>query len=266
MPRVTPVAAANAVAAGIVLAFVGWVCSMPGPGAAAEAVPAGYLAVAPAPDGASAPAAGMREGAAAEAAPTASHGRTATLLDPGWVESTAGLTGIPSRALQAYAAAGVVVQRERPDCHLGWNTLAAIGFVESAHATHGNGELAADGYSTAPIIGPALNGDGYAAIRDSDAGEFDGDRQWDRAVGPLQFIPETWRQFGRDGDGNGVADPQQIDDAALAAAGYLCEAGGNLGEGPGWTRAVYAYNNSRSYAEDVRAKAIEYAARAAAAG
>ncbi len=46
---------------------------------------------------------------------------------------------------------------------------------------------------------------------------------YDRAVGPMQFLPGTWGRWGSDGDRDGVSDPQDVDDAALAAARYLCE-------------------------------------------
>ena len=71
-----------------------------------------------------------------------------------------------------------------------------------------------------------------------------GDPEWDHAVGPLQFLPSTWETWGRDGDGDGTADPQDLDDAAAAAAAYLCGAGQDLTTGPGWSAAVYAYNHS----------------------
>ena len=44
----------------------------------------------------------------------------------------------------------------------------------------------------------------------------------------MQFIPSTWALYGADGNGDGVADPFNIFDAAAAAAHYLCRAGGNL--------------------------------------
>jgi membrane-bound lytic murein transglycosylase B len=38
-----------------------------------------------------------------------------------------------------------------------------------------------------------------------------------------QFVPATWRQLGRDGNGDGIKDPNNMWDATLAAGGYLCE-------------------------------------------
>ena len=44
----------------------------------------------------------------------------------------------------------------------------------------------------------------------------------------MQFIPSTWMIYGADGNGDGIKDPFNIFDAALAAANYLCDAGGDL--------------------------------------
>ena len=126
--------------------------------------------------------------------------------------------------------------------------------------------LTADGQASGPIIGPSLNGDGFAAIADTDGGALDGDSRWDRAVGPMQFIPSTWRYAGRDGNGDGKRDPSSIDDAALGAAAYLCAHGRDLTSARGWTDAIYSYNQSDSYINEVRDHARTYAAQAGAAG
>ena len=186
--------------------------------------------------------------------------------DAQWLNLAAAQTGIPARALEAYVAAAGAANRSAPGCGIGWNTVAAIGFVESAHGTYGGGHLAASGQASGPIIGPSLNGDGFAAIADTDAGALDGDARWDRAVGPMQFIPSTWQYAGRDGNSDGKADPSNIDDAALSAASYLCAHGRNLTTGRGWADAVYSYNQSDAYINQVRDQAKVYAARAGAAG
>ncbi len=73
------------------------------------------------------------------------------------------------------------------------------------------------------ILGPVLDGDnGTALLLDTDGGAYDQDRRYDRAVGPMQFVPATWAELGRDGNGDGIKDPNNIWDATLAAAGYLC--------------------------------------------
>jgi membrane-bound lytic murein transglycosylase B len=175
-------------------------------------------------------------------------------VSPAWVSRTAVRAGIPEPAVRAYGAATLQEGRDAPACHLGWTTLAAIGWVESQHGTIDGRTLEADGRSDPPVLGPALDGDGdLAAIRAEDGG-------WARAVGPLQFLPSTWAVWAADGDGDGVPDPQDLDDAALAAAHYLCAAGGDLATGPGWVAAVRAYNHADAYVRAVYAAASTYAA------
>lgn len=186
--------------------------------------------------------------------------------DAQWLTQTAAQTGIPARALRAYVSAAVAANAATPGCGIGWNTVAAIGFVESAHGSYGGGSLSAAGEASGPIVGPSLNGAGFAAIPDTDGGALDGDAHWDHAVGPMQFIPSTWRMVGRDGNGDGKADPFNIDDAALSAADYLCGHGRDLTSPRGWTDAIYAYNQSDAYIRQVQVRAAEYAAKAGAAG
>ena len=181
--------------------------------------------------------------------------------DPAWTARAAAATGIPERALRAYASAALTLKAEQPGCGLGWNTLAGIGAIESAHGTHSGGHLDDAGYPQPAIRGIPLDGTASAAIGDTDGGAWDGDATWDRAVGPLQFIPATWQRWGADGNGDGVADPNQIDEAALAAGRYLCAAG-EMTSASGWRRAICSYNHLDSYVDDVAATANTYAARA----
>jgi len=81
-----------------------------------------------------------------------------------------------------------------------------------------------------------------------------------RAMGPMQFIPETWRLYGVDANNDGIISPDNIDDAALSAAGYLCWRGKDLATPRGWITALRAYNNSSVYARAVRDWATAYAA------
>ncbi|WP_370590699.1 lytic transglycosylase domain-containing protein [Pseudarthrobacter sp. BIM B-2242] len=186
--------------------------------------------------------------------------------DAEWLMGAAEQTGIPARALRAYVAAADAAGRFAPGCGIGWNTVAAVGFVESAHGAYGGGSLNAAGQASGPLVGPSLDGNGFAAIADTDGGALDGDARWDRAVGPMQFIPSTWELAGRDGNGDGTADPFNIDDAALSAAGYLCARGRDLTTANGWTGAVYSYNQSDSYVDQVRRQATSYAGKMGTAG
>ena len=154
--------------------------------------------------------------------------------------------------------------RSRRRCKVGWTTLAGIGWVESQHGTIGGRTLGDDGHSSTPVLGPALDGDGqFAAIPATPrVAGWHGDPEWDHAVGPLQFIPSTWETWGADGDGDGVADPNDLDDAAFAAARYLCADGHDLTTGAGWADAVFGYNHSAPYVDSVYAAATAYASRA----
>ncbi|MEV3992554.1 lytic transglycosylase domain-containing protein [Streptomyces sp. NPDC049837] len=138
-----------------------------------------------------------------------------------------------------------------PGCGLRWQLLAAIGQVESGQAR--GGRVGADGTTLTPILGPRLDGNGFALIRDTDGGAYDGDTVYDRAVGPMQFIPSTWAVWGADANGDGVADPGNIHDAALAAGRYLCAGGRDLSDPYDLDRAILGYNHSSAYLRTVRA-------------
>ena len=164
------------------------------------------------------------------------------------------------RALEAYANAHAVLAAARPGCRVTWVTLAGIAAVESQHGTIGGRTLLPDGRSSSPIIGIPLNGaNGTRAIAATDGGLLDGDKVWEHAVGPFQFIPSTWALWRADGNNDGISDPQNIDDAALAAARYLCADNRNLASGDGWLRAILSYNSSLDYAQKVYGFAQGYA-------
>jgi hypothetical protein len=97
---------------------------------------------------------------------------------------------------------------------------------------------------TPAIYGPLLDGGPFAIIRDSDGGAYDGASDYDRAMGPLQFLPGTWSWAGRDGDGDGRRDPQNVFDAASATADYLCLGGRDLARSGDLRAAVLSYNQS----------------------
>lgn len=166
------------------------------------------------------------------------------------IVSGASTNGIPSAALVAYQRAAQVINSADPTCKIGWQLIAAIGRVESDHGRYGGNALSTDGKSTPGIYGIALDGsNGTARIADSDAGQYDDDQVYDRAVGPMQFIPSTWTVVGVDGDGDDVRDPQDIDDAALAGAVYLCSGNEDLSAVTGQRSSVYRYNHSQDYVD-----------------
>ncbi|GHG50295.1 MULTISPECIES: lytic transglycosylase domain-containing protein [Amycolatopsis] len=183
-----------------------------------------------------------------------------------WAAQVAGATGVPARALQAYGNAELAMRADQPGCKISWATLAGIGRIESNHGQYAGAVLGADGRPSKPIIGVPLDGSaGVQAIGDTDGGRYDGDASVDRAVGPMQFIPGTWRKWASDGNGDGLGDPQQIDDAALAAARYLCAGGRDMASPSGWWAGILSYNNSTEYAQKVFGLADGYAKAAQAA-
>ncbi|MFE1557234.1 lytic murein transglycosylase [Streptomyces sp. NPDC058734] len=161
-----------------------------------------------------------------------------------------GAQGIPASVLAAYRAAEQRVAADDPGCGLRWQLLAAIGKVESGQAR--GGQVDAAGTTLRPILGPVLDGNGFANISDTDRGAFDGDARYDRAVGPMQFIPSTWAAWGQDANGDGRRDPNNVHDAALAAGRYLCAGNRDLRTGAGLDRAVLSYNQSGEYLRTVR--------------
>jgi membrane-bound lytic murein transglycosylase B len=165
------------------------------------------------------------------------------------------LTGrIPATAYDAYTAASRAASSVTDTCRVDWTILAGIAQVESRHGRIDSGHsLAADGDVEPPIRGRALNGTGGTqTIHDTDDGTLDGDDTWDRAMGPLQFIPTTWSELGRDGNGDGEADPDNLFDASLTAVAHLClREPGDYSQRHELRRALIAYNASGRYAEDV---------------
>lgn len=158
-------------------------------------------------------------------------------------------------AVDAYRTAAA----SQPSCRLPWTVLGGIGRVESRHGTYGGARPRADGTTSPRIIGIPLDGrPGIATITDTDGGAFDGDAVYDRAVGPMQFIPSTWRAYRRDGNGDGQMDPHNLYDAAAAAAAYLCRANGPLDNAGNLNRAILSYNQSQVYVDAVLGHRRDY--------
>ena len=236
---ITPVVLAGAVAA-----------SPGNVGAAAQA--AGSAPVAPAPQSS-----GFAVVAAAK--PPANFRFAATsssLPPPAAVVNSPGGMRIPGMALSAYRKAEQAMAVASPGCGVSWNLLAGIGRIESSHANGG----ATDSRGTAirPIYGPALDGTlpGNEIIVQGNTG---GRAVYARAMGPMQFLPGTWSRYASDGDGDGRADPQNLFDATLAAARYLCSGGLNLRNQSQALTSILRYNNSMAYAQNVLGWAAAYA-------
>jgi len=162
--------------------------------------------------------------------------------------------GIPAAALAAYQRAETVINAADRTCQMPWQLVAAIGRVESDHGRYGGNTLNDQGVATPGIFGIALDGThGTSLIRDTDAGQYDNDTTYDRAVGPMQFIPSTGSGGGGPADGDSARNPQDIDDASLASAVYLCSGDNSLATDTGRRAAVFRYNHSQEYVDLVLA-------------
>ena len=189
--------------------------------------------------------------------------------DPASHMPEGGVEGIPDVLLLAYTQAAERLEEEYPECtNMTWPVLAGIGKVESNHAA--GSEISSSGDVRPRIIGPRLDGSGTGgnttAHTDSDNGKWDGDTGYDRAVGPMQFIPTTWDSHGLNATGSSEGDPHNAFDATWSAAVYLCasnSAGVDFSDQDELEAALLRYNRSRSYVEDVSGHIEDYAEIAA---
>ena len=134
------------------------------------------------------------------------------------------------------------------------NADTAPDAVESAETASDGDGSEEDAIATPPPVIRRL-----ALIEDSDDGELDGDTTFDRAVGPMQFIPSTWRLFAQDGNLDEELDPQNIYDASLASARYLCASTPTMTTVDGELRAYFAYNHDEEYSRNVQETGLRYA-------
>ena len=183
-------------------------------------------------------------------------GAMSSLPPPPAVVNAVGGMRIPAMALAAYRKAEQTMAVTTPGCGVSWNLLAGVGRIESSHAN--GGATDAQGTAIRPIYGPTLDGSlpGNEVIVQSNVG---GRPVYARAMGPMQFLPGTWSRYAADGDGDGKADPQNLFDAALATAKYLCSGGLNLRNQSQVLTAILRYNNSMAYAQNVMGWAAAYA-------
>jgi membrane-bound lytic murein transglycosylase B len=175
---------------------------------------------------------------------------------PAVVLSSVGSLRIPTIALKAYRNAERMMAEAYPNCGVSWNLLAGIGRIESGHANGGATDAA--GNPIPPIYGPALDGTlpgNEVIVQNVQAGRV----TYARALGPMQFLPGTWARYASDGKGDGKADVQNIFDATLGAARYLCSGNLNLRNQSQVLAAILRYNNSMAYAQNVLGWAAAYA-------
>lgn len=168
---------------------------------------------------------------------------------------------IPLSALAAYQRTEVVMADAMPTCRLDWTVLAAVGQVLTDHGRQG-GDTAIDdeGRVDPAIVGAAIRDTRGRRLADTDAGSLDGNRRHDQAVGPMLLAPAAWRDIGVDGDADGARDPQDIDDAALAAAVLLCVEGDNLRRPRQLARALKRMNDAEEFVTAVPEVAAAYEA------
>jgi hypothetical protein len=207
----------------------------------------------------------LRSTAGPLAPPATSTGKSlASMLPVGVVAGSSSMvtfdsSGIPVRALQGYRKSATLISSADPSCHIDWALLAAIGRVESDHGRFGGSQLDSAGVAQPAIIGMRLDGsNGTARILDTDGGRLDRDTVYDRAVGPMQFLPSTWAMVGVDANGDGVKDPENMDDAAASTAVYLCSGHADLSRPDDLRASILRYNASDSYVQMVTSIANAY--------
>ncbi len=229
----------------LALLSAAWTASLTGTGLSTAA--ATDTVVSTLPDGTSVPGSAIEAPASVSSPGTVAPGIEGSARQ---VVATSSASGIPAAALAAYQRAETVINSADKSCNLTWQLVAAIGRVESDHGRINGNVLDKDGVAKPGIYGIALDGTkGTARITDTDAGQYDADSIFDRAVGPMQFIPSTWSVVGVDADGDAQRNPQDIDDAALATAVYLCSGNDDLSSVAGQRASVYRYNHSQSYVD-----------------
>lgn len=158
---------------------------------------------------------------------------------------------IPAPLLEQYRSAALTCPG------LPWTVLAGIGRVESNHGRFGGAQLQPSGEVMPHILGPLLDGStpGTVAVTLPAGGSpWHDNPSFDRALGPMQFLTGTFRQYGIDASGDGVASPHNVFDAIRTAAAYLC---GSDGEVTSLQDAIFKYNRSDIYVSQV----LDYAAR-----
>lgn len=171
------------------------------------------------------------------------------------VNPPAAVPGLHPELLKAYVNAATKTPTVAPNCRgMRWQILAGIAQIES-HNAEGR-TISATGDVTPPIIGPVLDGSGVGgnttAIRDTDQGVWDRNTTYDAAVGVLQFIPSSFRAYGRDGNGDHIADPHNVYDNALGAVVHLCGTSPiDLANPDSLRQSLYGYNRSWAYVDNV---------------
>ena len=182
-------------------------------------------------------------------------------LDSIAVKTAAQDTAIPASAFAAYHAAEVNLAQSNAGCHLPWWILAGVGRIESGHAAEGR--VDADGTTLGPILSAApTSSTSSSFVADTDGGAYDHSASYDRAVGPMQIMPAVWSEMGQDGNGDGLADPDNIFDSATTAGALMCSVGGNLSQPRNLAKALLSMDGSTAYVQSVVSWGVAYRASA----
>jgi len=136
---------------------------------------------------------GVRRGGCGPGAPRCPADRRADPIAMGCPGGQGSVGAIPAQALFAYQRAAIVIDLADPSCHLFWPLLAAIGRVESDHGQYAGNRLDSAGIARPGVFWPRLDGRTHTSVvRDTDSGGTTrAGTSFDRAVGPMQFIPGT---------------------------------------------------------------------------
>ena len=165
------------------------------------------------------------------------------------IVATASTNGIPSAALRAYQRAAQVIDAADAAATSSWQLIAAIGRVESNHGRVRRQHADDDGRRRRPAsTASPLNGAQRHPARSSTPTPASSTttRVYDRAVGPMQFIPSTWSVVGVDADGDGVAQPAGHRRRGPRTAVYLCSGDDDLGTEPASGRRSTATTTART--------------------
>ena len=228
----------------LALLSAAWTASLAGVGAAPPWSPARRVATTRCPTAAASPA---RRSRRPPRCPTPTT-PTTTAATPARILATSSANGIPSSALAAYQRAETVINSADKACNLTWQLVAAIGRVESNHGRFGGNALDDQGVAQPGIFGKALNGkSNTSVIRDTDAGQLDSDTPTTARSARCSSSPRPGRSSASTPTTTAQRNPQDIDDAALATAVYLCSGDDDLSTVAGQRAAVYRYNHSTSY-------------------
>ncbi len=175
------------------------------------------------------------------------------LPTPQGAQAATSSSEVPAALLTAYRRAEATMAQEQPACRVPWWVLAGVGKVETNHANGGRVDASANALPA--IRGPRLDGTivGTRIVGDTDGGRLDSDALYDRAMGPMQMLPSTWELLARDGNGDNAADPDNVDDATLTAAAFLCSSGQDFATPEGLATGTLYANDRTDWVGNVLA-------------